>query len=57
MGRAILRRGSPAARMLRLQVRIPLGGMDLSFVSVVSGRGLCVELITCPESLTECSVS
>jgi len=53
-----LRRGTSSARMLGLRVRIPLGGggMALSFVSVVSGRGLCVELITRPVSPTECRV-
>jgi len=47
-----LRRRSAAARLLRLWVRIPPGGHGcLSVVSVVvlSGRGLCDELITRPE--------
>jgi hypothetical protein len=51
-----IRRGSAAARVLGVRVRIPLGDMDLSFVSAVSGRGLCVELITCPEIPNECGV-
>jgi len=46
-----LRRRSAAARLLRLWVRIPLGAW--MFVSceccVLSGRGLCDELITRPE--------
>ena len=46
-----LRRGSDAARLLRLWVRIPPG--TLMFVCceccVLSGRGLCDELITRPE--------
>jgi len=46
-----LRRGSAAARLLRLSVRIPPGAW--MFVSceccVLSGRGLCDELITRPE--------
>ena len=44
-------RRSAAALLLRLWVRIPPGGMDvLSVVSVLlSGRGLCDELITRPE--------
>ena len=47
-----LRRGSAAARLLRLWVRMPLGGAWI-FVCceccVLSGRGLCDELITRPE--------
>jgi hypothetical protein len=38
-----LRRGSAAARLLRFWVRIPPGCMD---VCLLSGRGLCDELIT-----------
>jgi hypothetical protein len=45
-----LRRRSAAARLLRLWVRIPLGGMDVCReCCVLSGRGLCDELITRPE--------
>jgi len=46
-----LRRGSAAARLLGLRVRIP----PWAWISVcweccvLSGRGLCNELITCPE--------
>ena len=51
-----LRRGSAAARFLGLRARI--SPAVLKFVSceccVLSGRGLCVGLITCP---TECGVS
>jgi len=44
-----LRRGSAAARLLRLWVRIPPGAW-MSVVSVVFlGRGLCDDLITRPE--------
>ena len=42
-----LRRRSAAARLLRLWVRIPPGGMDVCCeCCVLSGRGLCDELIT-----------
>jgi len=46
-----LRRRSTAARLLRLWVRIPPGGMDvcLLWVLLLSGRGLCDKLITRPE--------
>jgi len=45
-----LRLWSAAARLLRLWVRIPPGGMDVSCeCCVLSGRGLCYELITRPE--------
>jgi len=45
-----LRRRSGAARLLRLWVRIPPGGMDVCReCCVLSGRGLCDELITRPE--------
>jgi hypothetical protein len=41
------RRGSATARLLRLWVRIPLGGMDVCLLCcVLSDRGLCDELIT-----------
>ena len=41
---------SAAARLLRLWVRIPPGGMNVSCeCCVFSGRGLCDELITRPE--------
>ena len=41
-----LRRGSAAARLLRLWVRIPPGGMDVCCgCCVLSGRGLCDGLI------------
>ena len=48
---AALRRGSSAARLLRLWVRIPHGAwMSVSCERcVLSGRGLCVGLITRPE--------
>jgi hypothetical protein len=42
-----LSRRSTAARLLRSSVRIPLGHGSLSVV--LSGRGLCDELITRPE--------
>jgi len=35
--------------LLRLWFRIPPGGMDVCLLRVLSGRGLCDELITCPE--------
>ena len=43
-----LRRGSAAARMLRLWVRIPQGAWTFVCCEccVLSGRGLCDELIT-----------
>ena len=48
-----LRRGSAAARLLVLRVRIPPGAW--MFVShkccVLSGRGLCIGLITRPEEI------
>ena len=46
-----LRRRSAAARLLRLWVRIPPGAcMSVCCeCCVLSGRGLCDELITCPE--------
>ena len=45
-----LRRRSAAARLLRLWVRIPPGGMDVCRVCcVLSGRDLCVGLINRPE--------
>jgi len=46
-----LRRRSAAARLLKLWVQIPPGGMEfcLLLVCVLSGRGLCDELITRPE--------
>jgi len=46
-----LRRRSAAARLLRLWVRIPPGGMDVVCCEccVLSGRGLCDGLITYPE--------
>jgi hypothetical protein len=46
-----LRRRSAAARLLGLRVRIPPGHGYLSFVSVgmLSGRGVCVGLVTRPQ--------
>jgi hypothetical protein len=46
-----LRRGSAAARLLGLQVRIPPVAwmFVLCECCVLSGRGFCGELITCPE--------
>ena len=46
-----LRRGSAAACLLRLWVRIPPVGMDVFCCAccVLSGRSLCDELITLPE--------
>jgi hypothetical protein len=42
-----LRRGFEVARLLRFWVRIPLAGMDVCCECfVLSGRGLCDELIT-----------
>jgi len=41
-----LRRRSLAARLVRLWVRIPSGSMSVCDCCVLSGRGLCVELIT-----------
>jgi hypothetical protein len=55
-----LRRGSAGARLLGLRVRIPPGAwMSVSFeCCLLSGRGLCVGLITRPEEsyrvLCEC---
>ena len=51
-----LRRGSAAACLLGLWVRNPpAAGMFVSReCCVLSGRGLCIGLITCPE---ECGVS
>ena len=43
-----LRRGSAAARLLRLWVRIPSGSMQCE-CCVLSGTGLCDRLITRPE--------
>ena len=43
-----LRRRSSAARLLRLWVRIPPGAWMFDRC-VLSGRGLCYELITCPD--------
>jgi hypothetical protein len=47
----VLRRGPAAVRLLGLQVRIPPGAwMSVSCeCCVLSGRGLCVGLITRPE--------
>jgi hypothetical protein len=46
-----LRRGSAAVRLLRSRVRVPPGALiSVSFeCCVLSGRGLCVGLITRPE--------
>ena len=46
-----LRRRSAAARLLRLWVRIPPGAWMFVFYEccVLSGRGLCDDLITRPE--------
>ena len=45
-----LSRRFAAARLLKLWVRIPPGGMDVCCeCCVLSGRGLCDELITRPE--------
>ena len=46
-----LMRRSAAARLLRSWVRIPLGAWMFVCCEccVLSGRGLCEELITCPE--------
>ena len=46
-----LRRRAAAARLLRLWVRIPPGAWMAVCCEccVLSGRGLCDELITCPE--------
>jgi len=45
-----LRRRSTAARLLKLWVRIPPGGMEVCReCSVLSARGLCDELINRPE--------
>ena len=40
---------SVASRLLGLRVRLPRGGIDVCCVCVLSGRGLCDELITRPE--------
>jgi len=54
-----LKRESSAARLLEMRIRIPPGAwMSVSYeCCVLSGRGLCVGLITRPESRTECGVS
>jgi len=45
-----LRRGSAASRLLVLWVASPAEGLDVYFsCCVLSGRGLCDELITRPE--------
>jgi hypothetical protein len=49
-----LRRGSAAVRLLSSK---PAGGMDVCPFCVLSGRGLCVGLITRPEESSECGVS
>jgi hypothetical protein len=50
IGRAVLRRGSAADRLLGLRVRIPPGAwMFVLSVVYLSGRGLCDGLITRPE--------
>ena len=48
---AVLRHGSAATRLLRLWVQIPPGVWMFICCEccVLSGRGLCDELITCPE--------
>jgi len=53
-----LRRESAAARFLEMRVRIPpRAWMSVSYeYCVLSGRGLCVGLITRPESRSECGV-
>ena len=45
------RRSSTAARLLRLWFRIPLGAWKFVYCEccILSGRGLCEELITRPE--------
>ena len=50
-GRAVWGVGSAAARLLRLWVRIPPGAWIFVCCEccVLSSRGLCDELITCPE--------
>jgi hypothetical protein len=35
----------------------PTGGMDVCLLCVLSGRGLCDELITRPEGPTDCGAS
>jgi hypothetical protein len=54
-----VRGGSAAFRLLGIWVRVPPGvWMSVSCeYCVLSGRGLCVGLITRPESPTECGVS
>jgi hypothetical protein len=47
-GCAVLRRGSAAARLMGLLVRIPPEAVCCD-CCVLSGRGLCVGLITRPE--------
>ena len=49
-GRAVLRRGSTAARLLELRVRMPLGAWVLVCCEccVSSGRGVCYRPISCP---------
>jgi hypothetical protein len=50
IGRRGLRRRAAAARMLRLWVRIPPGAwISICCDCLLSGRGLCDELITRPE--------
>ena len=54
-----LRRRSAAARLLRLWVRIPPGAWMFVCCEccLLSCRGLCDELITRPESPTECGAT
>jgi hypothetical protein len=54
-----LRHKSAAARLLEMKLRIPTGAwISVSYeYCVLSGRGLCVGLITRPESRTECGMS
>ena len=54
-----LRRRSAAARQLRLWVRIPPGAwmFDCCECCVLSGRGLCDELITRLGGSTDCGAS
>jgi hypothetical protein len=54
-----LKRESAAARLLEMRIRIPTRAwMSVSYeCCVLSGRGLCVGLITRPESHIECGVS
>ena len=55
----VLRRRSAAAGLLRLWVRIPPGARMFVCCEccVLSGRGLCDELITRPEESTDCVAS